>query len=433
MTGHEVAEAIVLRIATLTDPPPDTYDTSDDADRPDDLDDFMAEVHRDLDDLTPERTTERIDTAQAAYEALAHDPYAPPLPTDVPADIEHAFPEPGEIPPGRILDLNQQALAYFQSCYPRSWAPAYLTERLGTDLSNHTEIAVGYAPPGPRTLLTHLTASGATLAELEQAGLIRTREHRDGTSEWVDVFRDRLILPIHDPSGAGVIGFIGRRNPTKTDDEYAGPKYLNTRTTPVFTKGEALFGYAENRDRLAAGALPVIVEGPMDAYAITLATAGTAVGLAPMGTALTTEQIKLLLRHINLATGRDRIAVAYDNDAAGRKAAHTAFWHLTSADLDPTFVALPGGIDPAELALTRGPDALTAALDARQSLGGAIIDQHLAQTAGTWTEPEVRQELIFHAAHVLAARGPDKWPDELDRINDRLRLSDGVLAHAIFE
>ncbi|WP_328532343.1 relaxase domain-containing protein [Nocardioides sp. NBC_00368] len=433
LTGHEVADAIVLRIATLTDPPTNADDAPDDLDRPDDLDNFMTEVHRDLDDTAAGRTIERIDPAQAAYAALVKDPYAPPLPASGPADVEHAFPEPGEIPAERILDLNQQALAYFRSCYPRSWAPAYMTDRLATDLSNHTEFSVGYAPQGPRSLLTHLTATGATLDELEQAGLIRARNHRDGTSEWVDVFRDRVILPIHDPSGAGVIGFIGRRNPSKTDDDYAGPKYLNTRTTSVFTKGEALFGYAENRDSLAAGALPVIVEGPMDAVAITLATGGTAVGLAPMGTALTTEQIKLLLRHINLETGRDRIAVAYDNDTAGWKAARTAFWHLTSADLDPTFAALPNGLDPAELARTRGPDALTAALAARRPLGEAIIDQHLAQTAGAWTEPAVRQELITRAADVLAARGPDSWPDELGRINKCLCLSDGVLAHAAIE
>lgn len=423
----------MLRIAMLTDPPADIDGAPDEVDRPDDLDDFMAEVHRELDDLTAERTAERIDPAQAAYEALAHDPYAPPLPSEDPTDIEHAFPEPGEIPAARILDLNQQALMYFQSCYPRSWAPGYLTDRLGTDLSNHTEFTVGYAPPGPHSLLAHLTATGATLDELEQAGLIRARDHRNGTSEWIDIFRDRLILPINDPYGAGVIGFIGRRNPSKTDDDYAGPKYLNTRTTPVFTKGEALFGYAESRGRLAAGALPVIVEGPMDANAITLAAAGTAVGLAPMGTALTTEQIKLLLRHINLETGRDRIAVAYDNDAAGRDAARTAFWHLTNADLDPTFVALPDGLDPAELARTRGPDALTAALDARRPLGQVIVDQHLARMAGAWTEPDVRQELVTHAAHVLAARGPDIWPAELDRINECLHLSDGVLAHATIE
>ena len=77
------------------------------------------------------------------------------------------------------------------------------------------------------------------------------RERNDGTTDYIDFFRDRLVMPIrdpHDPTGQAVLGFLGRRNPTKSDDDYAGPKYLNTKTTPVFTKGEALFGYAEAAD-----------------------------------------------------------------------------------------------------------------------------------------------------------------------------------------
>lgn len=123
---------------------------------------------------------------------------------------------------------------------------------------------------------------------VQQAGLITTRERDDGSTYHRDVFRDRLILPIldpHDPTGQTIAGFQGRRNPIKTDDDYARPKYLNTRTTPVFTKGEALYGFAEARDLLAEDALPVLVEGPMDALAITLASHGTAVGISPMGTA----------------------------------------------------------------------------------------------------------------------------------------------------
>src|SRR3546814_20442098 len=122
----------------------------------------------------------------------------------------------------------------------------------------------------------------------------------------------------HDPTGQAILGFVGRRNPTKTDDDFAGPKYLNTRTTPIFTKGEALFGYAEARERLADGALPVIVEGPMDALAVTLGSDGAAVGIAPMGTALPVNPLKLLRAQIDLVNGRDRIHVATDPAPAGR-------------------------------------------------------------------------------------------------------------------
>ena len=69
----------------------------------------------------------------------------------------------------------------------------------------------------------------------------------------------------HHTDSADVLGFVGRRNPTKTSRDFAGPKYLNTQTTTAFTKRRALFGYAEGAGLLAHGALPVIVEGPMDA------------------------------------------------------------------------------------------------------------------------------------------------------------------------
>ena len=229
-----------------------------------------------------------------------------------------------------------------------------------------------------------------------------------------------------------MVAFLGRRNPNKTDHDYAGPKYLNTKTTPVFTKGEALFGYHEARDALANGALPVIVEGPIDAYAITLGSAGTAVGIAPMGTALTVGQIELLRRHIRLAEARHRIAVATDADAAGWKAAQTAFWNLTAADLDPTYIALPDGLDPADFHTTHGPQGIQAAIANRTPLGDAMLEQTL-RTAGHWSDPAVRQQIVEYAAAILAARGPDTWNDSINKLNQQLHLSPGILEHRTLE
>ncbi|WP_245994685.1 toprim domain-containing protein [Nocardioides immobilis] len=232
----------------------------------------------------------------------------------------------------------------------------------------------------------------------------------------------------HDPTGQAILGFVGRRNPTKTDHDYAGPKYLNTRTTPVFTKGEALFGYAEARELLAAGALPVIVEGPMDALAITLGSNVAAAGIAPMGTALTINQIRLLRANIDMVNGRDRIAVATDSDPAGWKSAQKAFWHLTAADLDPTHLELPDGLDPAKLFETQGADAITDAIENASPLGDAMID-HLLRTAGHWTETDVRQKLIHQAARILASRGSEHWLDGFERLRRKLHFAPGILEH----
>ena len=231
-----------------------------------------------------------------------------------------------------------------------------------------------------------------------------------------------------DPTGEGILGFVGRRNPTKTDDDYAGPKYLNTRNTSIFTKGEALFGYAEARELLADDALPVIVEGPMDALAITLGSNGAAVGLAPMGTALTINQIKLLRANIDMVKGRDRIAVATDSDPAGWKSAQKAFWHLTAADLDPTQLELPDGLDPAKLFETQGADAITAAVENRSPLGDAMID-HLLRTAGHWSDTDVRQKLIHQTARILGSRGSEHWLGGFERLRQKLYLAPGILEH----
>ncbi|WP_281258394.1 AAA family ATPase [Nocardioides gansuensis] len=472
LTGVEVADALVLRIALLTDPPHDHdshYGTTafdgemgpaaaaeyePDLAPPEDLDELLTALYRDTDtgiithqptaaeyhqihrNAEPPNDAGNDPENQPAFDALdaiANNPFhhTPPWETESEVDAEFAFPDPGQVPTARLLELNQQALAYYQSRYPRSWAPGYLRARLGTDLLDHPRFTAGYAPPGPRSLLTHLTSLGATLDELEQAGLIRLRDLRDGTTECIDAFRDRLILPIRDPDdpdGRAVIGFLGRRNPTKGERDYAGPKYLNTKNTLIFTKGEALFGYPEAREALAAGALPVLVEGPLDAYAITLGSRGTAIGLAPMGTALTTHQIKILLRHLSPGSGRDRVAVATDADVAGWKAAQTAFWNLTTADLDPTVLALPAGLDPASLYETHGAAAIEAALTHRVPLGDAMIEE-LLRTAGHWSDPHTRQSIVQQSARILAARGPDTWPDAFTRPNRRLHLSPGLLEH----
>jgi DNA primase catalytic core len=417
LTGIEVADALVLRIAMLTDQP---------ADQPD------LHLPVDADDcLSPQLP--------------ADDPYLPPLPWHVEeVTSERAFLDPNQVPAERILELNEQALAYFASCYPRSWAPAYLGKRLGTDLTDLTDLtyltdpetawagfAAGYAPGSGRSLMRHLTARGATLDELDQAGLVARRVRSDGTTYYFDVFRDRLVLPVrdpHDPTGQAILGFLGRRNPTKGDATYAGPKYVNSKTTPVFTKGEALFGYAESAHLLAHGALPVLVEGPIDALAITLASNGAAVGLAPMGTALTINQVKLLRAHIDPVNGRNQIAVATDADPAGWKAAQAAFWHLTAADLDPTLLDLPDGLDPATLFQTHGATAITAAIDKRVPLGEAMIDQ-LLRTAGHWSDRTVRQQIITHAAQIIGARGAETWLPEFERLRHRLHLSPGILEH----
>lgn len=188
----------------------------------------------------------------------------------------------------------------------------------------------------------------------------------------IDLFRDRLVLPIHGPDG-DIHGFIGRRNPTHdthTDAAVAaakaGPKYLNTPRTDLYDKSSVLFGLWEARDALAAGATPVLVEGPVDALAVTLATGGSFVGVAALGTALTDQHADQLTP--SLTDDSPGVVVATDADDAGWKAAQRAYWHLTARRGYPTHAQLPEGADPADVLHHNGPDALQQLLAAARPL-----------------------------------------------------------------
>jgi DNA primase catalytic core len=394
---EELCDALVLRVAVVTDPPEDP--------------EALAPPHED--DLPPHDLHET--------EAPSWITNTPTLGSDAGSrrSIRAEQPGPTAVTRERIVELHRATLDYYRDCYPRSWAPDYLRQRLHTDLTDHPHLTVGYAPPGPTSLIRHLTEQGATVEELDAAGLVRRRERGD----LVDAFRDRLMLPILDNDGAP-IGFVGRRNPTKTDDDYAGPKYLNTRTTAVFTKGEALYGLAETRTALAQGATPVLAEGPLDALAITVASGSTAVGLAPLGTALTSGQVDLLRSYFH--DDPTRIAIATDADAAGWKAAQTAYWDLTAAGADPTHLALPDGLDPAQLLQEHGSKALQDAISNRRPLAADMINHHLS-AADDWTNPATRLRLVRLAGQIIAVRPPQTWAASIDQITQRLHLSPGVL------
>ena len=173
------------------------------------------------------------------------------------------------------------------------------------------------------------------------------------TGRLIDRFRDRVVFPII--HNGEILAFIGRWHPDLSDAGRGGPKYLNTADTPLFHKGAQLFG--ANEVDVAAGGVPVIVEGPMDAIAVTLAGGGRYIGVAPLGTSLTDEQASRLARF-----GKNPI-VATDADTAGRVAAERDFWILTSYRLDPRYAPLPEGSDPADLLAANGPAALTTVLD----------------------------------------------------------------------
>jgi DNA primase catalytic core len=328
-------------------------------------------------------------------------------------------------PDARIVELNEWTLDHYSSMFDRSGAPEYLRERLGTDLAQDKRFQIGYAPPGPTSLIQHLTARGASIEEVVDVGLARETER----GRLVDSFRDRLVFPIY--SGSDLVGFIGRRNPTKEDHEFAGPKYLNTRGTAAFTKGEQLFGLTEGAADLQAGASPVLVEGPMDAIAVTLASRGEYVGVAPLGTAFTEAQAAKLKPH--LRDDPNRIVIATDADSAGWQAAQRAFWRLAALRANPRRLTLPQGIDPADILRTEGStslaERLTGTTDFAELLIGRLIDERLT----THSDASSRVDLARELTRIIGAVPPEQWTRHSQQVAEALDLSLALLHEEVFE
>ncbi|WP_220492293.1 AAA family ATPase [Propioniciclava sp. MC1683] len=312
--------------------------------------------------------------------------------------------------PERLAEVNRLTADYYQACYPDSWAQPYLAERFGVDLTGHPDLQPGYAPAGWTTLVTHLRRQGISDAEMLASGVATTAS----TGRLIDRFRDRAVFPIrHDGI---VLGFVGRRHPQRTDDDHAGPKYLNTGETLLFHKGDQLF----TTGSLPPDVTPVIVEGPMDAIAVTLATGGTYVGVAPLGTSLTDDQAAQLRQH-----GHRAPIVATDGDLAGRVAAERDYWILTPYGHHPRHAELPDGTDPADLVATGRADVLADALNSARPLADHLVDERFAHLPP--------HEAAVEALRVIAASQPARWETGTQDVAERLGLPASLLRTALHD
>jgi len=284
---------------------------------------------------------------------------------------------------------------------------------------------LGYAPPGWTALVDHLRARGYTDAQLLDAGVgLRTRR---GTV--VDRFRDRLMFPVRDPGGQRIVGFLGRALVEAEDT----PRYLNSPATALYRKGEVLYGLGAEptRQALAAGARPVLVEGPLDAIAVTCATAGRYAGVAPCGTALTAAQVAVLDTHAGPLADRG-VITAFDHDPGGRQAALRAYQLLAATGAWPTTAELPTGLDPAALAQHRGPAALSATLDsATTPLADLVVDERLAPWSDRLHWVEGQLGAARDAAGLIATFPPDQIGRQVLRVADRLGLDPADLTRAV--
>lgn len=270
------------------------------------------------------------------------------------------------------MNTERAALAaahdYWQSRLPRSWAERHINWRKIDAPSN----AFGYAPPGWRTTSDTLLRQGFTEQTLIDAGLA----HRSKNGTLIDHFRERLIIPIRDHQNE-LVGFLGRARPGEETPE--NPKYVNSPATALYDKRRVLMGLGEQTADIQRGAMPTIVEGPFDRYALSAGTPARLAPVAPCGTALTDEQVTTLLQ---ITPARRPIALCLDGDAAGQHATLRAWNVLTQNEnlrgRPILHIALPAGMDPADLC-REDPAALRHAVARPRPLAYAVFDARLAE------------------------------------------------------
>lgn len=250
-----------------------------------------------------------------------------------------------------LSDVMEQAAQFYRLQFKASKgqnARDYI-QRRGLSEKTVERFEIGYSPDTRTALFDHLEGKGVTPKQMDEAGLIIIPD--DGGKPF-DRFRGRIMFPIRDPRGR-CIAFGGRAM-----DPNARAKYLNSPETPLFDKGRSLFNHGPAREAAGKVGALIVAEGYMDVIA--LAQAGFGHAVAPLGTAITEDQLRLMWRIA------DEPVIALDGDKAGLRAAMRVIdiaLPMLEAGKSLRFALMPDGQDPDDLVRAGGPSAMQALLD----------------------------------------------------------------------
>lgn len=298
----------------------------------------------------------------------------------------------------RILEMNREAARFYHSVLLSPEGKVGYDYYIGRALSAATinHFGLGFAPNQWDALLKHMRAKGYQPAELVDAGLARK-----GQKGYYDNFRNRVMTPIIDVRG-NVIAFGGR----VLDD--SKPKYINTGDTLVYKKTNELFALNFAKDN-KEDAL-ILCEGYMDVIA--MHQAGFTNAVAGCGTALTTEQVRLISRYAK------EVILTYDADEAGQKALQKAMTLFDQTDVKVRIPALVGGKDPDEIIRTYGRDKFKGMLEGASNetefrLLALRRQYNLATTQG-------KIDFIGGALQILATLPPVEQDLYVSRLSEEL-------------
>ncbi len=284
----------------------------------------------------------------------------------------------------KLHQIMLLAAKYFQSGLEGKSGEAALTYLKKRGISEETRelFRLGFALPGWDSLFKHLIARGVAPNLIERSGLILPRE---GKSGYYDRFRNRLIFPIFDHRDRAV-AFGGR---SLGDEE---PKYLNSSDTPIYHKGETVYGLNLSKENIRKSKTAILVEGYFDL--ITPFQSGITNIAATLGTALTVFQCKLLARYC------DTVILGFDADSAGGLAAERSVELLKNQDLRVKVAVLSGGKDPDELIRKQGEEGFAKCITAALPYLEFKIRRTLARH--NLREIEARSKALQEVAGILS-------------------------------
>jgi DNA primase len=280
----------------------------------------------------------------------------------------------------KLLDLHEAATAWFEEQLRSpegALAREYLAGRGVTPEAIKT-FRVGYAPDNFNALRERLS-SMADADALRASGLFSWKEQDDGSAgRMYDRFRKRVMFPIANESGR-VIAFTARA--LETGDK-AGPKYINSPETPLYSKGQVLFNLDKAKGPIRSMEFALLVEGQMDCISVFMR--GIQSVIATSGTAFTEQQVALLRRHTT------NVVVNFDPDAAGANAAEKSIGLLTEEGFQIKVVTLDGGLDPDRFIRERGVEAYIAAIRGARRQSDYLIERARQQFPGAGADSKIK-------------------------------------------
>jgi DNA primase len=300
---------------------------------------------------------------------------------------------------GKLLELHETATAWFEEqlrAPEGAVAREYLAGR-GLTADGIKKFRIGYAPDSYNALRDRL--SGAADQEtLRASGLFSSKEQGDGTQGHIyDRFRKRVMFPIANEGGR-IIAFTAR---TLETGDKAGPKYVNSPETPLYSKGQVLFNLDKAKSVIRQAGFALLVEGQMDAISVFLR--GIQNVIATSGTAFTEQQVAILRRHTS------NLVVNFDPDAAGANAAEKSIALLTEEGFSIRLVTLEDGLDPDRFIRERGVEAYTGAIRNARPQADYLIERARQQFPGAGAEQKVKA-MNFLLPHIR--RMPEKLARE---------------------